>query len=494
MRLFLVVTVILLTVVFAPHKSHAMEVDLYCLNSSGQSVPASPSAPCPVTGGTGGVSATIGVAFPSTASPSAGKNSSSGFLQPLTLDASNNLDVNCTVGCSGGAASNASDTVATSSTNGTQNVWLYGFNGTTWDRIRDDGSKNLMVNVNAGTVTAAQATAANLNATVVGTVTANAGTNLNTSLLALETGGNLATIGASIIAQEATTSGLKGSEAFGCVTTAQPTYTTAKSDCVSLDTHGLTRVSLVDTPANTNNLNVNLAASAATVTVSATNLSTNLAQVNGVTTLTGAGAVGTGSARIAVGQDTTTIAGSAPGPLGTPSAQAITVQGGAGMTPVFVSGSSANGASLTGNPLEGGGRAQNAEATAVTNGQAVATAFDLVGKQIVMPYANKENFISGTTGAITTATNTQAIAAQAAGIKIYMTAFSCSNTGSGTSSIDFTSGSGGSEMWNTIVPSGGGSNMTLPSPVSTAAATALFVTNGTASTTIKCSVSGYIGT
>jgi hypothetical protein len=53
-------------------------------------------------------------------------------------------------------------------------------------------------------VTAAQATAGNLNATVVGTgtfavqatgtVTANAGTNLNTSLLALEAGGNLAAI------------------------------------------------------------------------------------------------------------------------------------------------------------------------------------------------------------------------------------------------------------------------------------------------------------
>ena len=43
------------------------------------------------------------------------------------------------------------------------------------------------------------------------------------------------------------------------------------------------------------------------------NQSVNLAQVNGVTVLTGAGAVGTGSARVAVGQDTSTIAGSAPG-------------------------------------------------------------------------------------------------------------------------------------------------------------------------------------
>jgi hypothetical protein len=125
-----------------------------------------------------------------------------------------------------------------------------------------------------------QATAANLNATVVGTgtfavqaaqsgswtVTANAGTNLNTSLLALETGGNLATIAGA---------------------------------------------------------------------VSSSKMQSNTAQVNGVTILTGAGAVGTGSQRIAVGQDTTTIAGSAPGTAGTPSVQVVSVQGEASMTPVL---------------------------------------------------------------------------------------------------------------------------------------------------------------
>ena len=67
---------------------------------------------------------------------------------------------------------------------------------------------NTASNATPVSVTAAQGTAANLNATVVGTgtfavqatqsgswsVTANAGTNLNTSALALETGGNLAAI------------------------------------------------------------------------------------------------------------------------------------------------------------------------------------------------------------------------------------------------------------------------------------------------------------
>jgi hypothetical protein len=65
-----------------------------------------------------------------------------------------------------------------------------------------------------------------------------------------------------------------------------------------------------------------------------TPLNINTAQVNGVTTSTGAGAVGTGSQRVSVGQDTTTIAGSAPGTAGTPSTNVVTVQGASSMTPV----------------------------------------------------------------------------------------------------------------------------------------------------------------
>lgn len=75
-------------------------------------------------------------------------------------------------------------------------------------------------------------------------VNANAGTNLNTSALALESGGNLDDIDAAldnIVAQETTTSGLKGLTVFGAVTTAAPTYTTLKSDALSLTTGGALR-------------------------------------------------------------------------------------------------------------------------------------------------------------------------------------------------------------------------------------------------------------
>jgi len=61
------------------------------------------------------------------------------------------ISVNCTSGCAGGTASNASSGVATSSTNGTSNSWLYGFNGTTWDQLQVDGSKYLKVAVQTAT-------------------------------------------------------------------------------------------------------------------------------------------------------------------------------------------------------------------------------------------------------------------------------------------------------------------------------------------------------
>jgi len=85
---------------------------------------------------------------------------------------------------------------------------------------------------------------------ISGPVTANAGTNLNTSALALESGGNLAATKTNTdnltLAQESTTAGQKGNLILGAVTTAAPTYTTAKSDPLSLKTNGDLRVNDAD--------------------------------------------------------------------------------------------------------------------------------------------------------------------------------------------------------------------------------------------------------
>jgi hypothetical protein len=108
---------------------------------------------------------------------------------------------------------------------------------------------------NAGTfaVQAAQATAANLNATVVGT-----GTFATQATLAAETTKVIGTVNqgtspwvvsgtvtAGGVAQGSTTAGQTGSLSQCAVTTAAPTYTTAQTDPLSCDTTGNLRVNVV---------------------------------------------------------------------------------------------------------------------------------------------------------------------------------------------------------------------------------------------------------
>jgi hypothetical protein len=82
--------------------------------------------------------------------------------------------------------------------------------------------------------------------TVSGTITANAGTNLNTSALALESGGNLSSIKTNTdnlaLTLGSTTSGQKGNLILGAVTTSNPTYTTGNSNPLSVTTAGELRV------------------------------------------------------------------------------------------------------------------------------------------------------------------------------------------------------------------------------------------------------------
>lgn len=161
-----------------------------------------------------------------------------------------------------------------------------------------------------------------------------------------------------------------------------------------------------------------------------------------------------------------------------------------------VSGDTASGSTDGGNPLKTGGLARSSEPTAVTSGQRVGATFDLVGKQIVMPYANKENFVSGT--ANTTGTSdTAVIAAQGAGLFIYITTITVVNTGSNASlvTIETDTASAKTAIWQVIAPAGGGTVVTFPTPIkgSVANKNVGFIC-GTGSTTIYCSLAGYAGT
>jgi hypothetical protein len=148
-----------------------------------------------ITGGTGGTSSSFGAAFPA-AGTAIGASQGGNMVALNAL--SGNLLVNCAVGCSGGSSSNASDAVATSSTNGQTLATLYGFNGTTFDRLRVDGSKNLNVNIAAnsfGTVTVTGTVAA----TQSGTWTVQPGNTANTTPWLVTGSGTAGTAAAGVL-------------------------------------------------------------------------------------------------------------------------------------------------------------------------------------------------------------------------------------------------------------------------------------------------------
>ena len=354
-------------------------------------------------------------------------------------DASKNVMVNCAAGCSGGTLNNNADAVATSATNGQAAAWLYAFNGTTFDRLRDDASKNLDVNINAaiaaGTNTigkldllgnagaimdfAGQNAAAPANALLTGCTFFTTPTTLTTgdaSPRMCDSAGNALVnlktalpAGTAIIGKvttdqttpgttdlvhaaqngtwtntvtQATGSNLHVACDAGCssspapadesaftfgTTSQTPTggvfQTTATSNPLTTGQMGAFQVTAnralftnlrtsagVETGIAAAPLQVSLANTAANATAVsvalAANQSVNTAQVNGITTLTGSGTTGSGAQRIAVSQDITTIAGAAPGTAGTASANVLTVQGIASMTPVKTDLLGATGATL----------------------------------------------------------------------------------------------------------------------------------------------------
>ena len=159
----------------------------------------------------------------------------------------------------------------------------------------------------------------------------------------------------------------------------------------------------------TNAYAIPLASGGGTVAVSGTvgigsNQSVNLAQVNGVTTSTGAGATGTGTQRVGVAQDTSTVAGSAPGTAGSASSNVVTVQGIASMTKLLVTpdaNSAVNVAQINGvTPLMGNG-------TTGTGSQRVTIASDntafSVNATVVPATSGGLSVVSGTIGATATA-------------------------------------------------------------------------------------------
>lgn len=111
------------------------------------------------------------------------------------VDATHGLPVNCVVGCAAGTGANNADSVAAVSTGlGPVQAYPFLWNGATFDRWYGDKTNGAFVNVKTSVLSTGAATSAlqsTINTTLGtpmqqtgGSVTANAGTNLNTSALA----------------------------------------------------------------------------------------------------------------------------------------------------------------------------------------------------------------------------------------------------------------------------------------------------------------------
>ncbi len=151
----------------------------------------------------------------------------------------------------------------------------------------------------------------------------------------------------------------------------------------------------------------------------------------------------------------------------------------------------------SGNPVKVGGKAVSSEPSAVASADRTNFITDLVGKQIILPYANPENFVSGAiTSAMTSTTSTSLLAAPGSGLRNYITTIICSNSHAtvGTDII-IQDGSGGTTLMT--IPAAavyGGAVINLPVPLRQPTAnTALFCANVTTGASTKVSAVGYKG-
>ncbi len=160
-------------------------------------------------------------------------------------------------------------------------------------------------------------------------------------------------------------------------------------------------------------------------------------------------------------------------------------------------GTAATNVAITANPVNMGAQAVTSENAAITTARQAQLVTDAVGKLIVLPYANPENFVSGDiTSAMTGTTTTSLIAAPASGLRNYITQCTFANTHATVGTMmNLQDGSGGTTIYSApAAPAFGGATITFPVPLrQPTTATALFVANVTTGANTFVSCSGYKG-
>lgn len=160
----------------------------------------------------------------------------------------------------------------------------------------------------------------------------------------------------------------------------------------------------------------------------------------------------------------------------------------------YLEGPVAHHVAYSANPVTVGGYAVSAEASGIVNGEVVRFVADITGKQIMMPFANPENFISGVTASgIVDTNNRQIIAAQATGVRSYITSILVTNASSSVGTVVNIKDGSTTVYSGYAAANGGGFSAQLSPPLRLSAATAVNAACVTTAANVWVSLVGYKG-
>lgn len=160
----------------------------------------------------------------------------------------------------------------------------------------------------------------------------------------------------------------------------------------------------------------------------------------------------------------------------------------------YLEGPTAHHVAYSSNPVTIGGYAVSAEASGIVNGEVVRFVSDITGKQIVMPYANPENFISGVTASgIVNTSDRQIIAAQSAGVRSYINTILVTNAHASVGTVVHIKDGSTKVYSGYAAANGGGFSVSLPTALRLSAATAVNAACATTGADVWVSLTGYKG-
>lgn len=394
------------------------------------------------------------------------------------------------------------DASVTLSANSSVNVaQVNGVTTSTGSGVMGTGVIRVAIASDNDAVTVKQATAGNLNATVVGT-----GTFVVQATLAAETTKVIGTVNQGTspwVVSGAVTNTVLSVVGGGTEATAQR-VTLASDSTGVLTVKQATAGNLNATVVGTGTFAVQATLQTQTDTVMVGGV--NIKEINAVTPLMGNGTTGTGSQRVTIASDNTPfpvkLDQTTPGTTNAVSVAQIgatTIVNGGTAGSLSVGGMVANNGTINSavNPILVGGQAVSSENAANTTAKLSQFVTDLVGKLIVLPYANPENFVSGAiTSAMTGTTSTSLIGSPGGSLRNYITQITVSNAHAtvGTDMI-VQDGSGGTTLYT--IPAAavyGGAAISFPVPLrQPTTATAIYIQNVTTGASTKASASGYKG-